>query len=150
MCAHALDAAAENLSAEAARIDHRADIGDRDVIDDAVDAGLDVDFDFGEAGDEAVGLAVAWIGVARRGDEAQAGERLRRPLLVIALMSAGSFVSVELAAALDGALGEPAPRSAIRPGPTTPLPPTRYAVGIAAELAAASSCSSFLPAVPAA
>ena len=41
-----------DLSAEAARVDHRADVGHREVVDDAVDAGLDVDFDFGEAGDE--------------------------------------------------------------------------------------------------
>ena len=64
--------AAENLSAETARVEHRADVRDRDVVDDAVDAGLDVDFDFGEAGDEAVGLTVARIAVARGGHEALA------------------------------------------------------------------------------
>ena len=42
----------ENLPAEAARVDDRADVGDREVVDDVVLAGLDIDFDFGEAGDE--------------------------------------------------------------------------------------------------
>ncbi len=74
-----------------------------------VDAGLDVDFDFGEAGDEAVGLAVARIGVAGRGDEALADER-RDAGLGHRVDVGGRFVPVELAAALDGALGRPAPR----------------------------------------
>ena len=43
---------AEHLAAERARMDDGADVGDREVVEDVVLAGLDVDFDFGEAGDE--------------------------------------------------------------------------------------------------
>ena len=95
--------AAEDLAAEAARVHHGADVGHREVVDDAVDAGLDVHFDFGEAGDERVGLAVARQVVARHAHQAQAGERRRRGLghRVDVLRQ---LVAVELAAALDGAL----------------------------------------------
>ena len=47
-------------------MDDRADVGDGEVVDDVVLAGLDVDFDFGEAGDERLRLAVARIVVAWR------------------------------------------------------------------------------------
>ncbi len=43
---------AEHLAAERARMNHGADVGDGEVVDDVVFAGLDVDFDFGKAGDE--------------------------------------------------------------------------------------------------
>ena len=58
--------AAENLPAEAARVNHRADVGDGEVIEDVVLAGLDVDFDFGEPGDEGARLAVARVVVLAR------------------------------------------------------------------------------------
>jgi hypothetical protein len=45
---------AENLAAERARVNDRADVGDGEVVGDAVLAGLEIDFDFGEAGDEGV------------------------------------------------------------------------------------------------
>ena len=45
--------AAEGLALQAARVDHRADVGDRREVEDVVHAGLDVDFDFGEASGKA-------------------------------------------------------------------------------------------------
>src|SRR6187200_2507143 len=44
--------APENLPAEGAWVDHRADVGDGEVVEDVVLAGLDVDLDFGEPGNE--------------------------------------------------------------------------------------------------
>ena len=44
--------APENLPAEGVRMDDRADVGDGEVVEDVELAGLDVDLDFGEPGDE--------------------------------------------------------------------------------------------------
>ena len=48
---HPQNRAAEHLAAERARMNHRADVGVCEEIHDVVFAGLDVDFDFGEARD---------------------------------------------------------------------------------------------------
>ena len=78
--ADALDAAAVDLAAQAVRVNHRADVGHADEIDDGPDAGLDVDLDFGERGHEAVGLAVARQVVARHAHQPAALVRGRRRL----------------------------------------------------------------------
>ena len=46
--------ATEDLPAEGARVNDRADVGDGEVVEDLVLAGLDVDLDFGEPGHEGV------------------------------------------------------------------------------------------------
>ena len=90
------------LRDEAARIHHRADVADRQEVDERDHAGLDVHFDLGEAGDEAVGVAVARIGVLGHAHQAEAGEprrrRLRERVDVV-----GQLVAVEAAAERDGA-----------------------------------------------
>ena len=43
---------AEHLAAERVRVNHGADVGHREIVDDVVAAGFDVDFDFGERRDE--------------------------------------------------------------------------------------------------
>ena len=60
-------------------MDHRADVGDGQVVEDVVFAGLDVDFDFREAGDEREALAVVLVVVARDAHQALAGERRPPP-----------------------------------------------------------------------
>ena len=74
--------AAEDLAAEVARVDHRADVGDREEVEHAVDAGLDVDFDFGKPRDVRLRRAVARVVVLRHAHQPLAGERRRRGLRV--------------------------------------------------------------------
>ena len=80
-----------------------------------VDAGLDVDFDFGEAGDERIGLAIARIVVACDAHQPEAGQRRARRLRH-RVDIARQLVSVELAAAFDRAFGS------LRPGQSTARP----------------------------
>src|SRR5476649_2186837 len=63
--AQAQHRAAEELTLQAARVEHRADVGDRRVVDYLDDARLGVHFDFGEADDERLRLAVAGIRILR-------------------------------------------------------------------------------------
>ncbi len=100
----ALHRAAMQLTAERARVKHRADIGHGEVVEDLVVAGLDIDFDFGEADDERVGRAFARVRIARHAHQTLTDEagrrRLRHGVDVL-----GHLVAVELAAALDGGFG---------------------------------------------
>ena len=73
--AEALHGAAVDLPAERVRVHHGADVGHREVVDDPVDAGLDVHFDLDERRLERVGLPVARQVVARHAHQAQPGER---------------------------------------------------------------------------
>jgi len=95
--------AAENLAAERARVDDRAHVRHRQVVEDLVFAGFEVYFDLGEAGDEGVGLAVVRHGIARHAHQALTAQRRgrRRGHLVNPL---GRFMSVVNAAQFDGAL----------------------------------------------
>src|SRR5688572_17985650 len=76
----ALNAAAQDLPAQTVRVDHGADIGDADEVDDRPHAGLDVDFDFGERRHEAVSLAVTWQVVSRNAHQPAALVRGRSGL----------------------------------------------------------------------
>ena len=82
--------AAEHLAAEAARVNHGADVGDRQVVEDVILAGLDVDFDFGEAGDEGLRLAVARVVVACATPISPWPASAVADVFVKALMSSGS------------------------------------------------------------
>ena len=112
--ADAQAAAAEDLAAEAARVDHRADVGDRGVLDEPHGAGLDVDFHFGEADHVGVGLAVVRIGVLGHAHQADAGQRRRRRL-GHRVDVAGQLVAVVGAAERDGAGRRLRQRQAARP-----------------------------------
>ena len=65
----------EHLTAQCLRVKHGADISVCQEVDDVVFAGLEIDFDFGEAGDIGTCLAVVRIFVASRCDEALPGQR---------------------------------------------------------------------------
>ena len=83
-------AAAVDLRDQAARVDDRADVADAEEVDELHDAGLDVDFHFGEAGDERIGVAVARIDVLRDAHQAEADVSAGGRVFVTAWMSAGS------------------------------------------------------------
>ena len=74
--ADAQHGAAQDLAAQRARMDHRADVGHGEVIQDLVLAGFEVDFDFGEAGDDRSASGRRADGVAGHGEQALAGQRL--------------------------------------------------------------------------
>ncbi len=57
----AQDRPAENLAAERARMEHRADVGIGEIIHDMVLAGFDIDFHLGKAGHERKCVAVVRI-----------------------------------------------------------------------------------------
>ncbi len=66
---------AEQLTVQAARVDHRADVADGQIVHDPRLTGFEIHFDFGEAGDERVGVAVVRIGVLRHAHHTDAGQR---------------------------------------------------------------------------
>ena len=70
-----------DLRHQAARINHSADVANRDEINERDTTGLDVNFHFGESDDETVRHAVARIGVFRHAHQTeprQRGSRLAR------------------------------------------------------------------------
>src|SRR5207302_8628299 len=67
--------AAENLAVQAARVDDRADVGHRQIVDDARLARLDVHFHFSEADDERPRIAVMWIRILRDAHQPESCER---------------------------------------------------------------------------
>ena len=71
-------AAAQHLSSEASRVDHRAHVGHGRVFDEAHRAGFNVDFHLGEAHDVGVRVAVVGIHVLGHAHQAEAGERRGR------------------------------------------------------------------------
>src|SRR5207244_4454245 len=71
---------AEDLTVQASWIDHGADVGDGEVVDEMRLARLEIDLDLRESGDERPGVAVARIRVLRDAHQAEAGERGRRSL----------------------------------------------------------------------
>ena len=71
-----------------------------DVLEQLIVARLDVDFDFGKAGDERERLAAARVAVARHAHQPLPGERGGRALRE-AVHVLGQFVAVERAAELD-------------------------------------------------
>jgi len=66
---------AENLAAERAWMDHRADIRVGKKIHNIIFSGFDIDFDLGEARHIRMGHAVAWVVVAGDRQQALAGQR---------------------------------------------------------------------------
>ena len=75
-------------------MEHRSDVGDGQEVDDVVLAGFDVDFDFGEAGDEGMRLAVVRILVARDAASGPGPPGASTDALVKLLMSRVDFVAV--------------------------------------------------------
>src|SRR5580658_814720 len=68
--ADAQDRTAEHLPTQSSGMDYRSDIGRSEEIDDVVLAGLNVDFNFGKAGDVGKCRAIAWIVVLGRRHQA--------------------------------------------------------------------------------
>src|SRR5881394_716850 len=95
--------AALDLRREALRMDHRAAVRDRDVVDDVELAGLRVELDLDEARDERGGLRRERQVVLRGADEARARERLHRRG-GHRIHVGGRLVAVVFAAELDRAL----------------------------------------------
>ena len=71
-------------------MDHRADVGVGEEIDDVVLAGFDIDFDFGEAGDVGMSHAVARVVVACAAATRPWPASAATDALVILLTSAGA------------------------------------------------------------
>ena len=65
--ANAESGAAEDLPAQCCRVNHGAHIRDRKEIHEVILAGLDIDFDLGETGNERIRRAVAGILILRGG-----------------------------------------------------------------------------------
>ena len=94
---------AENLTAKRSRVNDRSDVGNAVVIEEVVDAGLDIDFDFGERGHERIGRAVALVIVLRDAHEALTGKGgCRSACHRIDVLR--QFVPVKLSTKLDRAL----------------------------------------------
>ncbi len=87
-----------------ARMNHRADVGHGEIIQDPVFAGFQIDFHLGKSRDIGMGLAIARHGVARHGQQSLTRQRLRRShrKFIDALRQ---LVAVVDAAQFDGALG---------------------------------------------
>ena len=119
--ADAQHGAPQNLAAKRARMNHRAHVGHGQIIQDVVLAGFEVHFDFGEASDEGMRLAVARHGVASHGQQALPGQRRGRCRreFVDAL---GQLVAVVDAAEFNRRASRPAP--GVMPAPP-PLRNTR-------------------------
>ena len=96
--------AAEQLSVQAARVHHRADVADPEEVDQVGLAGLEVDLHLRETNDERPGVAVVPVVVFRDTHEAEAGQRrCRGPGHRVDVIR--QAVSIEVAAECDGARG---------------------------------------------
>src|SRR5580658_4323830 len=96
----AQDRTAEHLPTQSSGMNYRADIGRSEEVDDVVLAGLNVDFNFGEAGDVRKCRAIAWIVVLGRRHQALTRQRCDRRLRQFVEIG-GSFMAIVDASKLN-------------------------------------------------
>src|ERR1017187_9132583 len=88
---------AEHLTAERSRMDHSADIGGGEEVDNVVLSSFDIDLDLGETGNIGIRRTIAWVVVLGGHHQALSGQRRDRRLRQFVDIGGGPMAIVDAA-----------------------------------------------------